>query len=135
MALSADADIIFESTHHVTSHTVAASVTVFKGALLVSVSTGGLVKPAVDETTSLFAGVALNGAAAAAVVEVVDAGFVWLPAEDNVDEDSLGKLLYCHDDASVTETSTVGAAVGRCMSVVGSDALVWLGMPAATPAS
>jgi predicted RecA/RadA family phage recombinase len=135
MALSADRTLVVESTHHITNHTVASAVTIYKGALCVTNATAGTLKPAVDEATSYFAGIALNGAAAGETVDVVDAGFYWIPAESNVDENSIGKALYANDDETVTETGTLGPVVGRCMAVVGSDALVWLNMPAATAAA
>jgi hypothetical protein len=134
-ALAADRSITFESTFHVATKTAAASITIYKGALLVNVSTGGLVKPAVDETTSTFAGIALNGAAASTSVTYVTSGFAWIPCETNVDANSIGKALYANDDDTVTETATLGPVVGRCIDVVGSEALVWLGMGAATAAS
>jgi|GEM_PF-2924587 len=135
MPLSADRALTFETTDHIATKTVAAAVTIYKGALVVSVASGGLVKPAVDETSSFFYGIAMAGAAAGETVDLITSGKVWIPKESNVDGDSIGKALYCHDDATCTETGTLGPVIGRCLDVVGSNALIWLGMPAATAAS
>ena len=137
MALSASRDITYErgDLGHVRSRTVAAGVTVYKGALIGSNTTAGTLKPCVDATDHLFFGIALADAAAGAVVECVNGCYAWIPCESNVDADSIGKLLYAHDDATVTETGTLGPAVGRCVNVATGLALVYLGAAAAVASS
>ena len=114
---------------------VPVSVTVWKGALIGSNATAGTLKPCVDATDHYFFGIALANAAAGEAVDCVNGCYAWIPCESNVDADSIGKLLYAHDDATVTETGTLGPAVGRCINVRTGEALVFLGAAAAVASS
>lgn len=111
MALSADTPRVYE-LGDVNELTVAATVTVYEGALTFALKADGtavVASPAIS--THAFAGIAIEKATAGNRVRLKDRGKVVMPVT-GASAASVGAIVYASDDGTLTVTASTNVPVG-----------------------
>lgn len=133
MALSADR-ILTERNNRgkcYGSGTVKTGQTIYKGSFVARSSGGKIVVCSNAGTTIRFAGVATAGAVAGATCEYAYNYEVLVPVKTGVTNALTFKEIYCVDDQTVSQATTLGPSAGTLMELVTTlTGWVRIGVPA-----